>query len=438
MNRRRFLESMSAASVAGLLSACGGGKETDEHRFANQPMPTQDLGGVGTTPTPSAPRPTSTSPAKISPETLFQTKGMATRLAAADQAAVWSIGLNGDAKRIADVPNGAAVEVAAVADGGKIAVLTAMPTGEESVALLDGDGKPLRKISSPQPSGGIRAKPTAPLGRIAWNPNEDRLLYARGAGGIDAVSVSDGATVLVTPKLAPIPGAVVWSPAGDAVAFVSRAKSSASDGLYVGSTSSLPIDAAELVAPAKSQQRAIPTLAWLADGSRLLYAQRTQSASDALAGDLFEVFASGGGATLFISSGFAAPVSAIGRFAVSPRNEAIAFTVLAPNNNAIVFQGLWIKQFNGDTIARLDVPATSSVTGLWWTKQGLAWREQPNSLDPFNLAGEFELRRLTPAGKSELFFESKTHAATPVASPVAASPVASPIASPVASPKTTP
>lgn len=436
MNRRRFFELTGAASVTALLSACGGASETDDHQFANQPMPTQDLGGIVQTPTLAPLRPTVTSASTISPQTLFQVKGTVARIVVTDQKAFWNIGLDGAAKRFGEVPAGAVADVVALNDASRIGVLTARATGEESVTIFGAEGAVLRNLATPKPAGGSpSAKQRAERGRLAWSPDGSRLLYARAAGGIDAIAGTAEPTVLVTPKQAPIPGAVVWSPTGDAIAFVSRNKPDESDGLFVGATASLPIDAAQVVSPAKSQQRAIPELAWLADGARILFTQRTQDANDALAGDMFDVLASGGGARLLISSGFAAPVSAIGLFAVSPGGEAIAFTVLAPSSSEITFQSLWIKQLDAGTPRRLDVPANTAVTGLWWTTRGLAWRAQPGSLDPFKLDGPFELRRVTPDGTSERFFESKSVSeATPISSPVAASPVASPIAGPKATP----
>jgi hypothetical protein len=436
MNRRRFFELTGTAGIAALLSACGGDSEPDDHRFANQPMPTQDLGGIVQTPTFAPPRPTVTSASTISPQTLFQVTGTVGRIVVTDQKAFWVIDLGGAVKRFGDVPPGAVADVVALDDASRIGVLTARATGEESVTIFGGEGTVLRNLATPRAAGGSSsAKQRAQRGRLAWSPDGSRLLYARAAGGIDAIAETVEPTVLVTPKQAPIPGAVVWSPTGDAIAFVSRTEPDKSDGLFVGATGSLPIDAAQVVPPAKTQQRAIPELAWLADGARILFTQRTQDSNDALAGDMFDVLASGGGSSLLISSGFASPVSAIGIFAVAPGAEAIAFTVLAPNSSASVFQSLWIKQLDGETMQRLDVPANAAVTGLWWTTRGLVWREQPGSLDPFKLDGPFELRRLTSDGTSERFFESKSVSeATPVASPVAASPVASPVASPSATP----
>jgi hypothetical protein len=270
--------------------------------------------------------------------------------------------------------------------------------------------------------------------RIAWNLTGDQLLYAKRNGGIDALGPTGDPKVLVTAKQAVHPGDVVWSPAGDAIAFATRKTSDASDGLYVGSTGSLPVDAASLVAPS-AQSRAIPEIVWLRDGMRLLFIQRSQNMGDPLGGDLFEVTASGGGPKLFISAGLAAPVSAIGTFAASPGGEAIAFTVWAPNGAGVAFHSLWVKPLQGGAAARIDVSADAAVTALWWTDTGLIWREQVGTLDPTKSDGAFRLQRLTLDGKGTTVFTSEsTNTATPVASPVVASPIASPIASPAGTP----
>ena len=205
------------------------------------------------------------------------------------------------------------------------------------------------------------------------------MLYAKRSGGIDALGLAGEPKALVSAKQAVHPGDVAWSPAGDAIAFAARKTSESSDGLYVGSTSSLPVDAASLVTPS-AQSRAIPEIAWLRDGTRILFVQRSQNAGDPLSGDLFDVTASGGGPKLFISAGLAAPVSAIGTFAASPGGEAIAFTVWTPNGAAVAFHSLWVKPLHEGAAARIDVSLNAAVTELWWTDTGLIWREQVGTL----------------------------------------------------------
>lgn len=440
MNRRQFLGLSSALGAATVLSSCGS-SEPDERRFANQPMPTEDLGGLGQTPTAGAAKPTATLAATTSPDVLFRVTGSVARIIAADQSAFWSISVDGaSASRFGAIPAGASAGVSAMPDASKIGTLISKPDGSEILTIADSRGSELRRLSTPARKGASGGPNRAPRGRLAWDAAGKQLLYAKSSGGIEAVKESGDPVELVTSKQALNPGSVAWSPAGDAIAFVSRAKSSASDAIFAGSTSSLPVDAASVVPANASGQLAIPELAWLNDRMRILYTERSVDSKETFTGDLFDVLASGGDSKLLISAGLAAPISAIGVFSVSPGSEAIAFTVLAPNDAAIAFHSLWVKQLNGGATVRLDVSPNAAVSDLWWTTMGLAWREDSGTLDPTKTGGAFQLRRLLPDGRSVTFFSSQSaKPGTPVASPAAASPIAgSPVASPVPSPKPVP
>ena len=364
----------------------------------------------------------------------MQIRGTVHRLVMADGVSFWAIGSDGrDAVRFGAVPRRGSVDVSATPDGSKIGAIVSS-VADEVLGLYDSAGREVRSITvskekSPSPSP-TPAPAMSVRGRLAWNMAGDQLLFAKGGGGIDSVGVAGDPKTMVSPKQAPLPGNVAWSPAGDAIAFASRTARDAGDGLYVGSTTSLPVDAAGLVGP-QPQASSIPEIAWLPDGARILFTQRSQNVNEALSGDLFQVLASGGAPKLFISAGLAGPVAAIGLFEASPGGEAIAFTIWAPNGPAIVFQSLWIKPLEEGAAIRIDVSPGSAVNGLWWTDSGLIWREQLKTLDPSRIDGPFTLQRLTLDGKGATVFSSESlGSASPVASPAASPPVASAVASP--------
>ncbi len=433
MNRRTLLELFGAAGAVAALSACGSTSTPDERRFANQPTPTASSES-GVTPTRVPVRDTVTSAPAISRAALMQVRGAITRIVLLDASECWSIRADGsDVVRFGPGSKQTFTEVAATPDGTSIATIASAGGGGEIVTILDKNGLTIRRVPIPAPKK-AQATILTGAGRLAWNAAGDQVLYAKQGGGIDSAGKTGEPTPMVVASQAAVPERVVWSPAADAVAFVSRKSAGASDGLYVGATSSRPVDAAELVKPS-AEPRSISQMAWLQDGRRILFTQGAQNANDGLSGDIFEVMASGASAKLLISAGLAAPVSAVGLFAVSPGEEAIAFTVWVPNGTAADFHSLWIKPLATGPAVRIEASVKVAVTGLWWTDTGLVWREQVGTLNPKKTDGAFELRRLTLDGKgAQVFASAPARPATPVASPATGSPAASPVASPAASP----
>jgi hypothetical protein len=173
-------------------------------------------------------------------------------------------------------------------------------------------------------------------------------------------------------------------------------------------------------------------LAWLPDGSALLFAERAAPGAPPLAGGLVAVGPDGSEPRVVASAGRVAPVAEIVHFAPSPDGRSVAYSVAVPSPDGPAFHSLWLRPLAGGQALPLAVPPDETVTDLWWTPSGLVFRAVPFAPGVTAYAGgRFALYRATVTDAPERLFA--TDAGTPAASPGADSPLpATPPASPVA------
>jgi dipeptidyl aminopeptidase/acylaminoacyl peptidase len=261
----------------------------------------------------------------------------------------------------------------------------------------------------------------------------DHLLVSFAPGGLLSVPLSGAPTPLIDAAQAAAPADAVWSPTGDAIAFLDPAVDGARTGLYVAPTGATPLDPVPVVTSSQNRPRSVSGFAWLPDGSGLLFAEADIDNRVATGGDLFQISPSGENPRLVAGAGAAAPVARIARFAPSPAGGAVAYTVVAPGPDGPSFHSLWVQQLGTGARYRLPVPDREAVTDLWWTAEGLVWRTVAigdAAADSTYAAGPFALYRADSSAPPERLAEvDPVPAASPVASP-AASPKSLPVASP--------
>ncbi len=350
-----------------------------------------------------------------------------------------------DARRLFTPRDGGEVRAYAASPGGdEVALLLAAPAGggeTASVRVLAPDGAEVHRVDKVESAlTGDAARGSARARSLTWSPQGDQLLVTFNPGGLVGLR-SDGAPVLlVDPAGAPEPAHAAWSPAGDAIAFVSPAGpgggSPARTDLYVAPDGEPPLDPVPILATTGAD-RDVTTFAWLPDGRGILFAG-AEAPGAATGGDLFVVSPTGRDLRLVASAGFAAPIAEVVHVAPSPDGRSVAYTIFLPTGGAddagegtLTFHSLWVRPLAGGPAVQLAVTPGDTVCDLWWTAGGLVVRVVPDA--PPGLTryegGAFALHII---GRDTQPVE--LHAAVPVATPVA-TPAASPVASPAASPE---
>jgi hypothetical protein len=184
----------------------------------------------------------------------------------------------------------------------------------------------------------------------------------------------------------------------------------------------VPLDPVAVVSPREAGSRTISGLAWLADGSGLLYSEAPMNGVGG--GDLFAVSPAGDNRRLVASAGRAAPVARVAEFVPSPDGQAVAFTVFTPTVTGPTFHSLWLQQMDGGVAIPLPVTSGETVTDLWWTSSGLIWQAEVNVAPGVTdyQGGPFALYRADGKGGPVEFFRvgpggPATPGATPASSP---------------------
>ncbi|HET8523908.1 MAG TPA: hypothetical protein VFL82_11770 [Thermomicrobiales bacterium] len=429
---------LTAALVVVLVTACA--DSDSQRRFANEPLPTVDLASLAPTASPVITSPVVTAqvaPPLVSPQALLVARGapkvfyvqagreLLAFPAKGDRPTVLLAGDAGDITSVGASPSGDRVAVLLVKDG------------RHSVMILDAAGKVLARTEDvDRLVGKVQSTPVTgeDAGRdlVNWSPQGDRLLVAFATGGIVTVPLQGVPSVTLTPQQAPGPIDAAWSPAGDAIAYVDRASSSRSAGLYLVSTASQPASPRALIEPDSQNGSSVRRLAWYPSGKSILYTRSSSTNGLAVGGDLFQISPSGGGPTIVASAGRVAPISAIVDFAPSPDGRAIAYTIAVPGPDGPTFNSLWIQQFGTSNRQKLSSSAGAAVNELWWASSGLVWRTMadPTAITPNQPNAPFTLFRAGESGEVTPIYHFEPPAGTPVASPVASPVAASPVASP--------
>lgn len=426
--RRRLLHATVWLLLVLLATACGEEGSSDTRRFANERPPT--LAPSTATAASVAPKTPIPQPPQVrSPGALLATRGAPERLYFADDTKLWAIGANGDAPRALLDLDAEQGEIRSIAQapgvaGDKVATLIVREDdGRETARLifLNGAGEVVRRIDRLEAVFGEDTKVEPIATSVTWSPQGDLLLVTFAEGGIVDIPIDGVPKVIVPGDAASNFDQAVWSPAGDAIAFVATVATESEPvtrQLIVAPVVDGAVDPAAFMVASRAGD-SVSAFSWLPDGSGLAYAESGDIGGTA-GGDLFTVQSDGSEPRLIASAGRAAPVAQIVDFAVSPDGTSLAYTIATPDSTGdrLMFHSLWIRALEGTETVSVPIPANVAVTQLWWTDQGLVWRSQPAGTNEENAeaGGAFAIERLDPQNRQHVLFTANP-TATPVASP---------------------
>lgn len=412
-----------------MLVGCGG-QESGDRRFANQPLPTDEL-SPPTVPATTR-RPASVSASPVPAARLIRTVSASPRIVSVRGSTLLVTEMSTGSTTVAiDVAPQTILVASARPDGNAAALVTRDTEGHVSLARVD-----LTTGSTTTLLGSVVATPvpnaTEPAA-LAWSPTSDRVFI----GGSFGVWMIDPAAAPVQILAAGQPGEVTSlavSPDGSAIAF--SWDDTARSVLSVAGIGTLPVDPAEIVSIPIERRQRIAAVRWPSGAAGIVYALSPIASTDPLSGDLFMVPPAGGKSLVLASASVAAPISVIGQFAVSGDGTAIAYTVEESREGVPAFSSLWVQQIGGPTVARVVTPDGQAVVDLQWTNIGLVWVLADARSDPSVTSRTF--MAMGDDGQIRVVATVDVPAATPAASPPAATRVASPVASPaMSSPATT-
>ena len=409
------------ALISLLLTGCADGE--GERRFANDPLPTED---VLAPPTPPAATrivlPTQSPAVPINPAELLTNTGPATNTFVIVGSRIDAIPADGsESTTITELIDLTLIAHGWSANGERLAILAADKNGAAlTVRILDKSGKtltelPLSDNASPIPAG-------YGLYRITWSPTNDKILLSLGTGGLIEVSEAGARRTILSPESAPSPRAIAWSPDGSAIAWVDAGVAGNATGLYVASTDALPVDPVTVIRPIEGRSRQIVEIAWGTGAAGIVYAERAPGGDLSIGGDLFAVSPSGGQPDLIATAGGVTQVGAIGSFAISPDGDSVIYSVIEPVPNGVAIRRLTLRQIKGPSSFDLPSAPGAMVEDFMWTSQGAVW-----TVRPVDDGQDRPVVQVAIAdGSVKTLFEVPADA-TPVASPNS---IASPVALP--------
>lgn len=427
----RSLPLLSVAALIGLLLiGCADGEE--DRRFANDPVPTEDILAPPTPPVATRiVQPTQSPAVPMTPADLLSNTGPATNTFVIVSSRIDAIAVDGThAKTVTELNDSTLIAHGWSPNGERLALLEASANGAAlTIRILDKSGKvltelPLSDGASPTPAG-------YGLYRIAWSPGNDKVLLSLGTGGLIEVSDAGVRRTILSSDAAPSPRAIAWSPDGSTIAWVDAGVTGSATGLYVASTDALPVDPVTVIRPIEGRSRQIVEIAWGAGAAGIVYSERAPDADLSIGGDLFAVSPSGGQPDLIATAGGVSQIGAIGTFAISPDGDSVIYSVIEPVPGGVAIRRLTLRQIKGPSSVDLPAAPGATIEDFIWTNQGAVWTVRPAANGQ-----EFPVVQLAVADGSVTTLFDVPAAATPVASPgTIASPVASP--SPVVTPSPT-
>lgn len=429
----RFLGLCVAAAV---LSGCVA-EENDGRRFANDLEPSVAVAlpspsGIDGSPAAGLPSVVTPAATPIDPTALLRARGGPSRLYFRLNSDVWTIGAADDDPRRVFAPDRglAIVDHAASPNGDRVAVLmiNVDDRSASAVAIVDANGKETGRVEG---LGEALGEGSFAARAIDWSPQADRLLVAFEPGGIVALN-SDGSgepTPLVGPEAAAAVGDAAWSPTGESIAFVAPADSDEVASLWLARTAPEPGAPTLLLDPGDSG-RSVGVLAWSPDGREVLFTLPAAPGSPNSGGDLWTIGVDGAGRRVVAGAGAVGfPGALVGEMAPSPDGDAVAYTVVVPDQEGLRFNSLWVKErAEPGRSLELAVPDEQAVDALWWTDAGLVFRTVPMEEFAAERDGSYALYRAgLPGSEPErLFAEGGAGAATPVGDGGSPVPEASP------------
>lgn len=350
--------------------------------------------------------------------------------------------------------DGRILAFSASATGNLVAILELRERSADqlSLVIVDSTGSVVREVTPVGEAGGGDAETIDTVERLSWSPDETRVVVAPPSGGLIAVPRTGEPVELIDPSRLVDPGTVVWSPGGDAIAFVAPVSPGKAGALFVATTAALPLDPIAVVPASLNGRRTIDRVSWRPDGEAVYYTVASTTNDPTFGGDLFEISSGGGAPTLIATASRVSPVSTITDFAISPDGKGVAFVVTVPRDDGGFADSLWLNPIGGSEFQALPVPKDERVSGLWWTSDGLVWQSSPAKE---TTSPEITLSRADSERESGVVYRGPARgstAATPIpggeATPIAesspeprssphtvsGSPIAPPISSPEASP----
>lgn len=407
-----------------MLGAIGGcAEERDERRFANDPVATNELPTAAAPATPAV-RPSPTRPASpVAWTDLLRARGAPSRFYFRSGRELWTLAGDESPRRVLAPPTGSELRaVAASPNGDRVAVLLAERNQADertTLLVLDAAGRELQRVDRLE--GVLDQAPDRPSGdeprarSLDWAPQGGQLLVAFAPGGLVAVpTVGSGEpTLVVGPDRASAPAEAAWAPTGEAVAFLDPVGGGSPANLFLAKTAPSPSPPEPLLATIPAG-RTIAELAWLPNGTAILYAEAAAPGGPATAGDLWRVPVVGGPAAVVASAGSAAPVGEIKHVAPSSDGRAVAYTVTVPDADGPRFHSLWVQELGQGRRLLIEIPPGRAVTDLWWTTAGLVARTVATPFDTGYDGGNFSLLlAATTAGPLELLAGPSSLPATP-------------------------
>ncbi|MDP9366216.1 MAG: hypothetical protein M3Q10_18685 [Chloroflexota bacterium] len=367
--------------LAPVLVACVA-EENSGPQFANNPRSTIEVA----LPSPPVLDPAADAalPGVASPErepldaaALLDTRGSPSRIFFRSGSNVWTVGADGEEPRrvFAAPPDAELIDDTASPSGDRVAVLVGGKGA--TVVVLDAGGRELARVED---VGRVLGSDGATPRLIDWSPQGDRLLVAFAPGGVVALPVDGGAdpVVLFGAGEAVATGGAAWSPTGEAIAFLTPADGGESSGLYLARTAPEPASPTPLLETAGTD-RLVENLAWSPDGRLVLFTLPAALGGANTGGDLWQIASDGSGRRVVAGAGAVGfPGAWVDAIAPAPDGDAVAYTVVVPEEDAVRFDSLWLKERSAAARAlELAVPEGEGVTRLWWTSAGLLYQTVP-------------------------------------------------------------
>jgi hypothetical protein len=270
-------------------------------------------------------------------------------------------------------------------------------------------------------------------GGIAWLPDSSSVAVSMPTGGLLQV-FPDGSDVrLAKASAAKRPAAIAVSQDGGAVAFVDQPSGSDGSGIMAGSLRAKPIDPIVVLPADRSGNRYAREVEWIGSTDQVATIIDREELGEPQ-GDLFSVDTRTKAPSLVWTSPAGRDIASVESFAIAPDGFVVAFLTNPSRTGGDKPSSLWLKQLNGPTIERFDLPIGLTETRIAFSPSGVVVTGLHGQSETSD--GQVAAFLLQPNGEITVLYE-QVAPATPVASPIA-SPIASPEASPEGSPFASP
>lgn len=434
MRRLTGFRTAAAIAIMTCLSLAGCADESAGPQFASDPIATRLPTSlpVIASPVPSPTVAVVATPASIGD--LLATRGAVSRIFVSVGQAIWSVGSDGEAARVFQIPA-----------GWRLVGFTPSPDASQVAALLraDAENAPAAKVVILSAAGQEIAQfdelvagvatpvPAEPpvAEAIDWSPQGDRLLVSLGGGAIVILPVAGGAaTTLDVDHDGERVIAPEWSPTGQSIAFI------AVDPAGDRTLSLLDVADGTVSEVVRSREgRIVVEFAWMPDGISLLFTEGGKPGAATTGVDLWRVHADGEARELVASAGTVAPVARITDVRPSPDGRSVAYAVLVPGASGPQIDSIWVRDLASRLGFKVTVPSVDEVDTIWWTDRGLALAVEASGAEA-NAPVAQALLQITRDGSIAVLWAAPVTLATPVnGTPVAlpATPAANAASSPV-------